>query len=69
MNYEAWLTTLPAGEIEIVDARTIQPPRPLAGAIGKIAAVRFAQGLAEDPAVIDANYVRRSDAELLWKDR
>jgi hypothetical protein len=26
-------------------------------------------GEALDPAEIDANYVRRSDAELLWKDR
>jgi len=43
-------------------------PRALAGAVGRIAAVRFAAGLAVSPAAIDANYVRRSDAELLWKD-
>jgi tRNA threonylcarbamoyladenosine biosynthesis protein TsaB len=44
-------------------------PRALAGAVGCIAAARFAAGLAMSPATIDANYVRRSDAELLWKDR
>ena len=50
------------------DARVIEAPRLLAGAIGKIALRRFLAGLGEDPASIDANYVRRSDAELLWKD-
>ena len=39
-------------------------PRELAGAIGKIAA--GCEG--ENPEAIDANYVRRSDAELFWKD-
>ncbi len=43
-------------------------PRALAGAIGRIAARRLDSGEAQDPAAIDANYVRRSDAELLWKD-
>jgi tRNA threonylcarbamoyladenosine biosynthesis protein TsaB len=43
-------------------------PRALAAAIGRIAAAQFAAGLARDPAEIDANYVRRSDAELFWKD-
>jgi len=44
-------------------------PRGLAGAVGLIAEARFREGLAQDPALIDANYVRRSDAELFWKDR
>ena len=44
-------------------------PRALAAAIGRIAHERFLAGLARDPAEIDADYVRRSDAELLWKDR
>ena len=38
-------------------------PRALAAAIGRLAIARPPQ----DPAVIEANYVRRSDAELLWK--
>jgi tRNA threonylcarbamoyladenosine biosynthesis protein TsaB len=44
-------------------------PRALAGAVGRIAHERFLAGLARDPAEIDADYVRRSDAELFWKDR
>lgn len=43
-------------------------PRALAGAIANIAAARFRAGLAGDPATLDANYVRRSDAELFWKE-
>jgi tRNA threonylcarbamoyladenosine biosynthesis protein TsaB len=45
-----------------------QTPRALAGAVGLIAAARLASGAAPDPSLIDANYVRRSDAELHWKD-
>jgi tRNA threonylcarbamoyladenosine biosynthesis protein TsaB len=74
----AWLATLPKGDIEIITSgyslpgHTTQIPvvdagRTLAGAIARIAAGRWAAGLAKDPAEIDANYVRRSDAELLWK--
>jgi tRNA threonylcarbamoyladenosine biosynthesis protein TsaB len=76
--YDTWLATLPSGDLEFITsglpiigvepARVIQAPRALAGAIGKIAAARFEKGLAQDPAEIDANYVRRSDAELLWKE-
>jgi tRNA threonylcarbamoyladenosine biosynthesis protein TsaB len=43
-------------------------PRALAGAVGQIAAARLRAGRAQDPAAIDANYVRRSDAERLWTD-
>lgn len=43
-------------------------PRALASAVGRIAATRLGAGLAGDPAEIDANYVRRSDAELFWRD-
>ena len=39
----------------------------LAAAIGQIASRRFCAGDATDPAALDANYVRRSDAELFWK--
>jgi tRNA threonylcarbamoyladenosine biosynthesis protein TsaB len=42
-------------------------PRGLAAAIGRIAAGRHAAS--GDPLALDANYVRRSDAELLWRDR
>jgi tRNA threonylcarbamoyladenosine biosynthesis protein TsaB len=42
----------------------IHAPRALAGAIARVALRRAAEGLAQDPAAIEANYVRRSDAEL-----
>jgi tRNA threonylcarbamoyladenosine biosynthesis protein TsaB len=40
--------------------------RAMAGAIARLAIHRAAAGLAQDPATIEANYVRRSDAELLF---
>jgi tRNA threonylcarbamoyladenosine biosynthesis protein TsaB len=40
----------------------VTAPRALAGAVA-----RLAQHRKSDPAAIEANYVRRSDAELLWK--
>src|SRR3984957_601382 len=62
MKYDLWLASLP-GDVEI-----LSESRPLAGAIGRIAAREFAAGRALDPAAVDANYVRRCDAEMLWKD-
>ena len=76
-NWIAGLSRLAQGDIEIVTNGFALPahpypevraPRALAGAIAKIAAGRFSRSLALDPAQIDANYVRRSDAELLWRD-
>ncbi len=49
-------------------SRVRDVPRSLAAAIARIAAERFEAGLAEDPAALDANYVRRSDAELFWRE-
>ena len=43
-------------------------PRALAAAMGQIACDRLRAGEAADPAALDANYVRRSDAELFWKE-
>ncbi len=65
MKFEDWQRSLPA-DAELV---TQDPPRALAGAIARIAADRFKAGLGQDPAEIDANYVRRSDAELMWRDK
>lgn len=76
----AWLEGLPQGDLEFITngypieaagvrAPVTQAPRSLAGAIGVIAAAHYAAGLGQDPADIDANYVRRSDAELMWKDQ
>lgn len=49
-------------------ARVVIAPRAVAAAIGRIAYGRFLAGGAVDPAEVDANYVRRSDAELLWRE-
>jgi hypothetical protein len=74
---EDWLAGLPGGDLEIVthglrlegESRPVlEAPRSLAGSIGHIAFDRLGRGEVLDPADIDANYVRRSDAELLWKD-
>lgn len=71
-----WLANLPAGELEFVTPQpevfaaalpgpVIRAPRALAAAVARLARI---QGF-KDPAALDANYVRRSDAELLWTDR
>jgi tRNA threonylcarbamoyladenosine biosynthesis protein TsaB len=75
-----WVAGLPAGaEIIVLDTAPfaamlpgrafVQAPRALAGAIGLIAWGDWKEGSVLDPAAVDANYVRRADAELLWKDR
>jgi tRNA threonylcarbamoyladenosine biosynthesis protein TsaB len=60
---EDWRQTLPekAGIVEFTGTMA------LAAAIGRIALDRLLKGEAEDPAALDANYVRRSDAELLFR--
>jgi tRNA threonylcarbamoyladenosine biosynthesis protein TsaB len=73
-----WLASLPEGEIEFVSAAGFSPqlegtrfadvrvtpaPEALAAAIA-----RLGWREAGDPSALDANYVRRSDAELFWKD-
>jgi len=78
-----WLETLPEGvELVSPDfaafadalaasrfrmARRTTAPRALSGAIARIAGRRWLAGEVSDPAALDANYLRRSDAELLWK--
>jgi tRNA threonylcarbamoyladenosine biosynthesis protein TsaB len=47
----------------------IEAPRGLAAAVALCAEVDFEAGHALDPLAADANYVRRSDAEILWKAR
>lgn len=73
---EVFLGLLPKSEVVFVSsdftafhdslppAPRVAAPRALAGAIAQIASEREAR----DPAALDANYVRRSDAELFWKD-
>ena len=76
MQLESWLETLPAENIEFISTEIEKfacaprrlAPTALAGAIGQIAWQRQRKGEVGDPALLDANYVRRSDAELFWKD-
>jgi tRNA threonylcarbamoyladenosine biosynthesis protein TsaB len=62
VNIAPWLAAL--GGAPAVNASAV-----LAGAVARIAHREYAAGRACDPAVLDANYVRRSDAELLWTER
>ena len=64
VKFDDWMSAASRDEIEV-----IQGSRVLAGAIASIANARFQAGLGLDPADIDANYVRRSDAELFWRDQ
>jgi tRNA threonylcarbamoyladenosine biosynthesis protein TsaB len=81
LKFSDWLKTLPAEGFEFISVDfspfqghvdpaipIVTAPRALAGAIGRIAWKEFAAGRASDPEEIDANYVRRSDAELFWQD-
>jgi len=78
---DPWLASLPAAVEEFLSndlvldlagtrfagARIVPAPRALAAAVARIAAERLARGEAGDAAGLDANYVRRSDAELALK--
>ena len=50
------------------DIGRVTAPRALATAVAAIAFGRWQRGETRAPAAIDANYVRRSDAELFWKE-
>jgi tRNA threonylcarbamoyladenosine biosynthesis protein TsaB len=69
---EKWLASLPAG-VELVASEWMEglpqgprvtAPRAIAGMVARVAAGR--EWL--DPAALDANYVRRSDAEMFWRE-
>jgi len=70
MPFPNWHKLLPAGaelltpQPELFPSAATRTPRALAAAIGRLAATRLV-----DPVQLDANYVRRSDAELKWVDR
>ena len=50
------------------DALLATPSPRLADALARCAELDGAAGLWTDPATVDANYVRRSDAEMFWRD-
>ncbi len=67
-----FISNLPGLAQVIIDtpfasACILPAPNALAGAIGKIAAARLLAGEDSSPAALDANYVRRSDAEIFWR--
>lgn len=76
MTLDAWWAILPPAAQVVTPtpalaagaARVKQSPTALAGAIAWIAARRWQAGHALDPALADANYVRKSDAELHWRE-
>ena len=76
-----WLASLPEGPLEFVaqdftpfqamlvgtryqSAPVVTAPGALAAAVARLALAQHPG----DPAALDANYVRRSDAELFWKE-
>ena len=59
---ETILASVPAG------SPVLLAPAAMAGIIAALAIRHFMAGVVSDPAAIEANYVRRSDAELLWKE-
>jgi tRNA threonylcarbamoyladenosine biosynthesis protein TsaB len=69
-RFPAWRSSLPPGaelltpDPGVFGVEATVTPRALAGAIG-----RLGMGRLVDPVELDANYVRRSDAELNWVDR
>jgi tRNA threonylcarbamoyladenosine biosynthesis protein TsaB len=74
---DVWRGTLPEGVTYISPddfaaalphVPFVRAPQALAGVVAQIAAERYARGEALDPVALDANYVRRSDAELFWKE-
>jgi tRNA threonylcarbamoyladenosine biosynthesis protein TsaB len=81
MKFPAWLETLPTAGYEFISndfspfqshvdpaIPVVTAPRAMTRAIGRIAWMEMQAGRARDPGQIDANYVRRSDAELFWKE-
>lgn len=66
LKFSAWLKSLEAGDYELIcSPRT---PRQLAAAVAYCAELDCARRGWVDPAALDANYVRRSDAELFWRE-
>jgi tRNA threonylcarbamoyladenosine biosynthesis protein TsaB len=81
MRFSEWFKTLPSAGYEFISndfspfqsyidpaIPVVTAPRAMARAIGRIAWIEVQRGHTQDPAQIDANYVRRSDAELFWKE-
>ena len=66
LKFSAWLKSLEAGDYELICSPGAT--RQLATAVAYCAELDCARGGWVDPATLDANYVRRSDAELFWRE-
>jgi tRNA threonylcarbamoyladenosine biosynthesis protein TsaB len=66
VNFSEWLAGLGTIEYELIGAEdsAVIRPRNLAPAVAEVA--ETSEWV--DPALLDANYVRRSDAELYWRE-
>ncbi len=62
-----WLRSILEGT-PWADTPIVEAPHTLAPVIALCAERDLQSGVSGDPAGLDANYVRRSDAELFWKD-
>lgn len=62
-NQVEWVSFEPLEGLEVTLA-----PKAIAGMVGLIAEERWLAGDRPDPASLDANYVRRTDAELNWRE-
>jgi tRNA threonylcarbamoyladenosine biosynthesis protein TsaB len=74
-KFPLWLHGLPKGDYEFIVGPNVagaetfrKAPEYLAEAVAICAERDGINGAWSDPAALDANYVRRSDAELFWKD-
>ena len=75
---DEWLASLPGENVEILSRNLVLPDdvrsrvtmitQPLAASMGRIVLQRIQAGEVSLPEQMDANYVRRSDAELFWQD-
>jgi tRNA threonylcarbamoyladenosine biosynthesis protein TsaB len=73
-----WLSQLQCQHCEFIvqdrsllkglDVKVTEAPKSLASAVALCAEIDGQHGAWPDPAVLDANYIRRSDAEMFWTD-
>jgi len=64
------LVALPEWRARLQFGDSLEPvDTPFAGRLGRLACRKFLERQTTDALALDANYVRRSDAELTWKDR
>lgn len=75
MKFSAWLESLPRADYEFITGSELpgtehflRAPKLLADAVAACAEQDAAQGKLLDTAALDANYVRRSDAEMFWRE-